>query len=128
MQSGSPSGPPHLPAIPFVSDEMIVTGWQTVVTSTNPSKRRVQHEERRLAHRRALADDLAAMATSWSEAERIRAFLDATTRALPVAEQSSEFSAWLAWAQAHAASLDPLSRGTTIGKSLEPEPLNSHDG
>jgi len=90
-------------------------------------KRRVQHEERRLAHRRGLADDLAAMASSWGEAERLRAFLDATTRAVPVAQQSSEFSAWLAWAQAHAASIDPLSRGAIIGRSLEPEPLNSHD-
>lgn len=90
-------------------------------------KQHLEHEQRRAAHRRALADDLAAMAAAWSEAERIRAFLDAATHAVPVAEQSSEFAAWLAWAQAHAGSIDPLSRGATIGKSLEPEPLSTRD-
>jgi hypothetical protein len=57
---------------------------------------------------------------------RRQEFLDAA-HAVPVAERSSEFAAWLVWALAHAAALDPLSRGAMVGKPLEPEPLGRAD-
>jgi len=87
-------------------------------------KARIRHEERRAAHRRALAEDLATMAAAWSEAERIKAFLDAASHAVPMGAQSQEFTDWLAWGRAHAAALDPLSRGERVAKPLEPDALN----
>jgi len=68
------------------------------------------------------------MSAAWSEATRIRAFLTAVGHAVPVAERPSDFTAWLAWAHAHAAALDPHSRGAVVGKPLEPEPLCRVDG
>lgn len=86
-------------------------------------KRVLEHAARRAAHRRALADDLGAMAASWSEARRIMAFLDAAALVVPTAARSHEFTAWLAWSRAHAAAIDPLSRGAAVAKPLEPEEL-----
>lgn len=87
-------------------------------------QRRIQDGERRVAHRLALADDLATMAAAWSEAERLKAFLDAASHAVPLAAQTQEFTAWLTWGRAHAAALDPLSRGERVAKPLEPQALN----
>jgi len=44
--------------------------------------------------------------------------------AVPLAAQTQEFAAWLAWGRAHAAAIDPLSRGEMIAKPLEPDALN----
>jgi hypothetical protein len=64
------------------------------------------------------------MATSWSEAERIKAFLAAASHAVPMETQSQEFTDWLAWGRAHAAAINPLSRGERVAKPLEPQALD----
>lgn len=91
-------------------------------------RQRVAEEERRrkeaaaraAAHQKALVDDLVGMATAWSTADTVRAFLAAVEARVPVAERSEGFDAWLAWARTQVRALDPLESPERIAKHLEP--------
>jgi hypothetical protein len=72
-------------------------------------KRRQEVEQRREEHRQALQADLRKMADRWQQAMRIQDFLDAVARTVALEDRDGKFSAWFAWAQNCAATLDPLS-------------------
>jgi hypothetical protein len=77
-------------------------------------------EQAKAEHQKALAADLVAMASAWVMANRIRDFLRAVEVRLPAEGRSEGTTAWLAWAQAHADSVDPLVAPEMIAKDLGP--------
>jgi hypothetical protein len=83
-------------------------------------RRREREREALLKHREALAKDLRAKATAWAEAQDVRAFVRAVADAVPPEARDATLGAWLAWADEHARSLDPLSQPNTLAKPLDP--------
>lgn len=78
--------------------------------------------ERAVQYQKALGDDLVDMATRWSKAETVRAFLDAVEDTVPAATHSAGLTAWLAWARTFQRLLDPLGTPGAIAKKLDPSP------
>jgi hypothetical protein len=83
-------------------------------------RRREREREALLNHRHALAKDLRAKASAWAEAQDVRAFVRAVADAVLLEARDATLGAWLAWADEHARSLDPLSQPNTVARPLDP--------
>ncbi len=62
------------------------------------------------------------MASAWSTAQTIQAFLGAAEAKVPPEQRSPGFTAWLEWAQQYVEAIDPLVRPERIAKRLDPDP------
>ena len=91
------------------------------------AQERAEEERDRREYFHALRRDLTLMAKNWESASQIRSFLGAVEHAVPVSDRGDAFRKWLAWAEAEADHLDPLTTPYLIARDVEPDVAQIHE-
>lgn len=98
--------------------------WHEQETKRAEARRDKERRERRGERldwwRGKLSEDLECMARDWSEAVRVREFLDAYAARSATVELPPFAAPWLEAARSYAEKLDPLASILTVAKELEP--------
>jgi hypothetical protein len=80
-------------------------------------RRRVQ--QARTKYQEELVVELRRVATAWSDAEKMRAFLAVVRKTVPSSKRAERTTAWLAWADSCVKAMDPLTRIADFVRDVE---------